>query len=39
MACGGIDAPENGNNVEATYDFFERSIFYDKLIRRFWQQS
>ena len=31
-----------GNNVEATFDFVERMILYDKLVRhgcRFWQQS
>jgi len=31
---------KNGNNVEATFDFVEKTIFYDKLVRhrcRFWQ--
>jgi len=30
---------KNGNNVEATFDFVERTKFYDKLVRhccRFW---
>ena len=26
---------ENGNNVEATFDFVERTKFYDKLVRHF----
>jgi len=33
---------KNGNDVEATIDFVERTKFYDKLVRhccRFWQQS
>ena len=33
---------ENGNNVEATFDFVERTKFNDKLVRhccRLWQQS
>jgi len=33
---------QNGNDVEATFDFVERTTFYDKLVRqccRFWQQS
>jgi len=32
---------QNGNIVEATFDLAERTIFYDKLVRRccrFWQQ-
>ena len=24
---------KNGNNVKATFDFVERTIFYDKLVR------
>jgi len=33
---------ENGNNVKATFDFVEKTTFYDKLVRhccRFLQQS
>jgi len=33
---------KNGNNVETTFNFVERTKFYDKLVRyccRFWQQS
>jgi len=33
---------ENGNNIEATFDFVEKTKFYDKLVLyccRFWQQS
>jgi len=33
---------KNGNNVKATYNFVERTIFYNKLFRHcchFWQQS
>jgi len=33
---------KNGNNVEATFDFVDRMIFYDKLVRHccgLWQQS
>jgi len=32
---------KNGNNVEATFDFVERTKFYDKLVRhccRFWKK-
>ena len=42
VAKNGNIFAKNGNNVEATFDFVERTIFYDKLVRhccRFGQQS
>jgi len=38
----GYIVAKNGNNVEATFDFVERTKFYNRIVRhccRLWQQS
>jgi len=42
VATFGNNVAENGNNVEATFDFVEKTKFYNRIVRhccRLWQQS